>query len=245
MRELVFRIEYDHGADPVMDVFIDHPELRARSLACHASLRGVWRLDWITGPPAAVETLEDVFLDDGHCNDCLRTPGCTASPTYDVVSETAGGKVVYTSRTETDRCSSIPRLAREWLEGGLLFQATRSDDSYEWRVLMQRGDAVGKLTDAIQRSLGAQRRFDLRYLGEVTERERHLLTGPPLPYEQRLALERAVETGYYETPRETTLEELAADLEVPRSTLSYRLRRAEARLVRAFAAPPGDASSSD
>jgi predicted DNA binding protein len=44
----------------------------------------------------------------------------------------------------------------------------------------------------------------------------------------------AVERGYYETPREITVEELAEELDLPRSTLSYRLRRAEAELVRSF-----------
>jgi predicted DNA binding protein len=53
-----------------------------------------------------------------------------------------------------------------------------------------------------------------------------------LPGEQQVALRTAYEHGYYDTPRDATLEELATALDVPRSTLSYRLRRAEAQLVR-------------
>ncbi|WP_299268748.1 helix-turn-helix domain-containing protein [Halorientalis sp.] len=49
--------------------------------------------------------------------------------------------------------------------------------------------------------------------------------------EQHHVLEKAAEEGYYRTPRETTLDELATELECPRSTVSYRLRRAEAALV--------------
>jgi predicted DNA binding protein len=40
-----------------------------------------------------------------------------------------------------------------------------------------------------------------------------------------------VEHGYYETPRNVDVGELADHLDVPRSTLTYRLRRAEAALA--------------
>ncbi len=57
-----------------------------------------------------------------------------------------------------------------------------------------------------------------------------------LPVEQRAALQAAVERGYYETPRRIDLSDLAEELSVPRSTLSYRLRRAKASLATAFVA---------
>ncbi|ELY85169.1 bacterio-opsin activator HTH domain-containing protein [Natrialba taiwanensis DSM 12281] len=47
-------------------------------------------------------------------------------------------------------------------------------------------------------------------------------------------MQAAVEYGYYETPRQIDLSELADRLDVPRSTLSYRLRRAEATLASTF-----------
>ena len=52
-----------------------------------------------------------------------------------------------------------------------------------------------------------------------------------LPYEQREALETAVAAGYYETPRDVHLSDLAAEADIPESTLRYRLRRAEAWLA--------------
>ena len=57
-----------------------------------------------------------------------------------------------------------------------------------------------------------------------------------VPAEQREALQTAVEHGYYETPRKVDLSELAAEIGIPRSTLSYRLRRAEAQLAKQFVA---------
>ncbi|MFB6176769.1 MAG: helix-turn-helix domain-containing protein [Halobaculum sp.] len=40
--------------------------------------------------------------------------------------------------------------------------------------------------------------------------------------------------GYYETPRECTVTELSDRLDVARSTLQYRLQRAESQLLAAF-----------
>ena len=60
------------------------------------------------------------------------------------------------------------------------------------------------------------------------------VTVADLPAEQRVALEAAVEHGYYETPRETTAETIAAALDVPQSTFQYRLQRAEAWLATQF-----------
>jgi predicted DNA binding protein len=50
--------------------------------------------------------------------------------------------------------------------------------------------------------------------------------------EQEAALQAAVEHGYYESPREVDVGELAEHLDVPRSTLTYRLRRAEEHLAK-------------
>jgi predicted DNA binding protein len=55
-----------------------------------------------------------------------------------------------------------------------------------------------------------------------------------LPYEQRAALEAAVDAGYYATPRESTLAEVADAVDVPRSTLQYRLQKAETWLATEF-----------
>jgi DNA-binding transcriptional ArsR family regulator len=48
---------------------------------------------------------------------------------------------------------------------------------------------------------------------------------------QRETLEVAVTNGYYEDPKEISLEELASKLDITKSALSRRLKRAEANLV--------------
>lgn len=49
---------------------------------------------------------------------------------------------------------------------------------------------------------------------------------------QREAMRRAYETGYYEVPREASLERDAEDLQVSHQALSERLRRGHRNLVK-------------
>lgn len=48
---------------------------------------------------------------------------------------------------------------------------------------------------------------------------------------QREAALKAVASGYYQTPRETTISELAADLEISKSAMSQRLNAVESKLA--------------
>ena len=75
---------------------------------------------------------------------------------------------------------------------------------------------------------------------EVRRVTRELDSGGLLTDRQRELLEAAVEAGYYATPREVTLTELADRLDVAQSTLSETLHRAESAVVRRYVAdlPP-------
>ena len=52
-----------------------------------------------------------------------------------------------------------------------------------------------------------------------------------IPPRQRDILNTAVELGYFEIPREVTLEELAEELEITKTTASTHLRKAEGQLI--------------
>lgn len=54
-----------------------------------------------------------------------------------------------------------------------------------------------------------------------------------LTQKQRQAAVRALAAGYYELPRETTLAELAVELDISKSALSQRLAAVEAKLAKA------------
>jgi predicted DNA binding protein len=58
----------------------------------------------------------------------------------------------------------------------------------------------------------------------------------PLTEKQRETLLAALEQGYYDTPRDTTLSELADELGMANSTLSELLHRAEESVIKAFVA---------
>ncbi|WP_254863891.1 helix-turn-helix domain-containing protein [Halovivax gelatinilyticus] len=55
--------------------------------------------------------------------------------------------------------------------------------------------------------------------------------GYELTETQREALVLAYERGYFDTPREASLEEIAADLDITQQSLSSRLRRGHRRLI--------------
>jgi predicted DNA binding protein len=57
---------------------------------------------------------------------------------------------------------------------------------------------------------------------------------PVLTQAQREIVRAAIEAGYYDTPRECTLTELAADRDIAKSTCSETLHRAEGRVLRWF-----------
>lgn len=61
---------------------------------------------------------------------------------------------------------------------------------------------------------------------------------------QRWLLDEAIDRGYYDTPRRTTLVELADDLDLAKSTCSEMLHRLEGRVLKDYTddRPPGDSS---
>jgi hypothetical protein len=60
---------------------------------------------------------------------------------------------------------------------------------------------------------------------------------------QRDLLARAVEHGYYDTPRGCTLTELAEELDLAKSTLSERLHRIEGTVLKEFAGSAAEVES--
>ena len=62
--------------------------------------------------------------------------------------------------------------------------------------------------------------------------------GYELTETQREALVLAYERGYFDTPRESSLEEIADELDITQQSLSSRLRRGHRRLIRATLTTP-------
>lgn len=88
--------------------------------------------------------------------------------------------------------------------------------------------------DAVSAELRDGVTVDLEHVTEHQGWRAGALTATELPHAQREAIKAAVTHGYYETPRECTITELSERLGVARSTLQYRLQRAESQLFAAF-----------
>lgn len=232
MREFAVTLDYDSGVDPVMDLFIEHPQLVSKAVDISVGAGGLTRVDRISGSPEAIDSVVEAYLDPGICNECAAPHGdCDADRSYEVIESEPGSRTVYTYHERISYCNSVPFHATMELPGGLLFDSQRRGRTHEWRILMRGDHAVGSLYEKLLEdlpdgvTLGFQRLTNPERWGKYTE------TVADLSPEQRRAIEAAVEMDYYATPREATLADLSAALEVPQSTLRYRLRRAEAWLT--------------
>lgn len=234
MKEFVFALDYESGCNAITDALVDHPDVRVRSLSCHVTPSSVWRVDLATGPPAGVDALERAFLDPNHCTDCLAAPDCGAECDNTVLDCEEDTLVVYSRWSKARACTSVPHLALDHLGDGLLFETRRSQRRYEWRIIAPDDADIGGFHDALRAELCTCTEIEFVRLTGLDSAPSGPATDAELPTEQAAALRAAVEHGYYETPREIELDTLADRLDIPRSTLSYRLRRAEAGLATAF-----------
>ncbi|WP_227379629.1 helix-turn-helix domain-containing protein [Haladaptatus halobius] len=234
MREFVFTIEYEQGADPVMDVFIEHPNTRAQTIACHVSKNGLWRLDQITGSETALTQLDDIFTDPVHCNECICERHCHTNWDYEILMKSPSCRLVYTYRPTASDCWSIPHLASCYLGDGLICDAERRKDRYEWRLLLCGDASVSELYEVLQAELREGLRLGFQQVGEPSYWIDEAITLTDLPHEQWAAIEAAVEHGYYQTPRDISLTDLAKTMDLPLSTLQYRLQQAEAWVIQCF-----------
>ena len=231
MRELVFALEYEPGCNRVADTLADHPDARVRSLSLHATADRLWRVDHATGTPEALEAIEDGFLNGYYYADCLATEDCGATQTTHVLDRANDTLVLYSDWERTPTCDSVPHIARDHLGNGVLFETRHEGRHYTWRIIHSGEGDVAAFFDALEVAVGdcAQREMlrTTNISAGGSNREQSDLSP-----EQEAALQAAVEHGYYESPREVDVGDLAEHLAVPRSTLTYRLRRAEEYLAK-------------
>ncbi|WP_276270769.1 helix-turn-helix domain-containing protein [Haloarcula litorea] len=234
MREFIFTIDYDPGVDPLMDVFMDHPETHSRTIACNVAEDGMWRLERIAGSETALQELDEVFDDPVQCTECIGFHDCDTEWYYEVIAEAEGQRTVYSYRSEAGDCHSVPRLAIEHVGHGVLCETERRGSRCEWRLLLCNDRGVDDLFSELEDELRPGLTIEFRQLGDPSYWTDEAVTLAELPPEQQAAVEAAVDHGYYRTPRAVSLSDLADRLDVSRSTLQYRLQRAEAWIVRSF-----------
>ncbi|GAB3329235.1 hypothetical protein GCM10027355_35280 [Haloplanus salinarum] len=232
MREFVFTLSYERGVDTLVDAFIDHPDVKALSTTCVATAEHMWRVDNLLGPESALDRIEELFVDESRCNEC-HAVSCDTERSYEVLDRAPTYRVLYTHRREIRGCHSIPYLTVEHVGSGVLFETERTGHTYEWTVLMPDDTGVGGLYDAVNAELRDGVTLNLEHVRGHQGWRAETLTATELSHDQRNAIKAAVAHGYYETPRECTITELSERLDVARSTLQYRLQRAESQLFAA------------
>jgi hypothetical protein len=231
MREFTFSIDYETGADPMMDTFIDHPTLVGRGIHGCVTEDGFWRVERVSGPTAALDAVERLHLDDDVRASSVTETECVATRHHEVLERSTGERVFYTCLEGITGGESVQTLVGQYLPRGSLLCSHRRKRRHEWRILTRSDEKIGLLYDAISANLRSDLSFHMGHLRDAGGWEHDSLSTVSLDPDQRAALRAAADHGYYRTPREITLDELATKLEVPRSTLSYRLRRAEEQLV--------------
>ncbi|RKS75980.1 DNA binding protein with HTH domain [Haloarcula quadrata] len=234
MREFVFEIRYEANTDELMDLFIETPEARSTTFLCSMGNAQLWRLDRITGPTSLVEQATALLTGSTYNQLSISDRACGGRHYCDVLENSPQRSLVYSYFENLVHCDSIPTITNRYITGALLFEIIREGDTERWRILMEDDKKVGMLHDTLGGLLQDGLSFHFDHVSDATGPLLTLFDSVSIRPEQSRVLELAAEEGYYETPRETTLDELAAELDWPRSTVSYRLRKAEASLVESY-----------
>lgn len=141
--------------------------------------------------------------------------------TYDLLVEASDRllyDVTFTEETET-LCDQL------LVNGGSLLEAWGANGWWQARVRYHDRETLCRVHDGlIDRGVSV----DLRRVTDVSTASP---TDTRLTPEQEEALEAALERGYFEIPREISMEELAGELGISHQALSERLRRAYETLV--------------
>lgn len=239
MREVIFTVEYEKGADEVMDLFIENPDLYGRSMEITATSESVWGIDKVGGPTNVLEAFDDRL--ERIANDSDTTGMCGAPITerhYEILSSNGESRKIYSFRREGDGPRSIPLLAAKHVGEGLMMRTERRGNQFRWTLFVD--ETVAEMHDEIRDNLRDGLSLAVERLGTAPCLRDDGRVQQSLTPEQKAALEAAIERGYYEVPRQRSVTEIAAKVGVSSSTFQYRLNRAEAWLARQFAADSMD-----
>lgn len=117
----------------------------------------------------------------------------------------------------------------------LLFSSRESGMPIELPVDIQDGEAIVDVTGSRERLAALAEQLEQFGLQYRIEHVRERLHESQLLSERQLeVVAAAVTQGYYDTPRQSSLTELAAHLDIAKSTCSETLHRAEAAIIKRF-----------
>ncbi|WP_018257788.1 helix-turn-helix domain-containing protein [Halomicrobium katesii] len=164
--------------------------------------------------------------DDCHTDTTVQTSDCDCEPDSDCT------EVVHTTSTVDESCpcavfgefGCVPELSAV------------TDERIVLETFLPDRDRLSELVDALKAVADGLRLRQLKRIENGTvERNRNTVTLDlfEVTEKQREAVTKAIGAGYYESPRETSLGELAADLDISKSALTQRLNNVESKLATA------------
>lgn len=234
MRELTFELTFEKGADPLMDVFIEYPSLSAEGMASCVQRDHLWRIERFVGPSDALDAVERHKVDPDTPREETTHTECEAIRENEILERSPTTLILYSFVKRLHMCDSVVALAARRLEMGIVFQMRRQENRHQWRLLMRSDENVDVFYEDAKAGLADGVTLNIGRLGTAERWNYDSLSGVSLPHAQRETLRAAIEHGYYERPRDTGVGELAELLDIPDSTVSYRLRQAEAQLAKGY-----------
>lgn len=204
-----------------VQVYAEHP-----SLALVPTIREVLDVDMTVFPDAATDPQHDIQFITIEADDfdavesALETDKTVES--YSQVMEQEDRRTYAIEYTDEAKVVG-PAITRAT---GLVLEATNEADGWRLTLQLQDRQELYELRKSVE-----EQGIDLEILGieeleDTREEPEFGLTEP-----QREALVTAFVKGYYDEPREVSMENLAEDLGISPTAVSGRLRRGSARLI--------------
>ena len=234
LREVTFTLAYERGVDPVADVLHEHPTLQASRISITLGPTSAVQLVRLTGPPEATDRLQMVLENREFRPRSIGAEPCRVTSTVYPLECTPRRRLCCVYVDELDDCPSIDSAIAAASGTGTICECNAHVGREQWRVLLRSDECVGDLFELVEETCTAGIDVELGHIGEATTWHGDDFVGSDLTGTQQQAIAEAAARGYYERPREVTIGELAAELDVPESTLSYRLRMAESQLVKRY-----------
>lgn len=143
---------------------------------------------------------------------------------------------LYSLDCEDDAFEILPSIVET---GGTVLTATCSDGT--WRVKLRYTDR-DKVSETIDRLTKNGMQVTLTAIRTISPED---VSEVGLTEEQLEALELAIEHGYFEIPRQISLQDLSKELDISHQSLSERLRRAQKGMLTSEFTETDTSSSSE
>lgn len=165
---------------------------------------------WVHGPPASIDAVVSSF----NAESTIKSQSC-------LNSSDRNDQRLYRIKW-TDERSVLSQLSEH---NGVILSASLNAEGWDLQLQFP---SHADLSEAYEAWETDQWKI---YVNRVIPCNEELMAIHGLTDEQYRAVKRAIEMGYYQVPRQTTLEELADDLDISHQALSERLRRANRNLI--------------